>query len=158
MPWVTEGVARRGVSTPRGKWRSEAYRSPPAPARSLQAWARYFSGRGATGIYTDDGSRGYQGPVTGLLKRDIGRYDPMETLIFACGPTPMVWALRSLLREHPISCQVSLEERMACGLGACLGCAVAIRGPEGKREYRRVCQDGPVFDLREVLLAAPRGR
>ncbi len=110
------------------------------------------------GICTDDGSHGYHGTVTAMLHRDIDRFDPGETIIYACGPTPMVWALRSLLREHPISCQVSLEERMACGLGACLGCAVAIRGPEGKREYRRVCQDGPVFDLREVLLAAPRGR
>ena len=44
---------------------------------------------------------------------------------------------------------------MACGIGACLGCAVAIRGPGGKREYVRVCQDGPVFDLREILLTAP---
>jgi dihydroorotate dehydrogenase electron transfer subunit len=103
------------------------------------------------GVCTDDGSRGYHGPVTAMLKRDIDRFDPAETIIYACGPTPMIRALRPLLREHHIPCQVSLEERMACGLGACLGCAVAIHGPEGKREYRRVCQDGPVFDLREVI-------
>ena len=109
------------------------------------------------GICTDDGSHGYHGPVTAMLRRDIDRYDPVETLIYACGPTPMIRALGPLLREHPIPCQVSLEERMACGLGACLGCAVAIRGPEGKREYRRVCQDGPVFDLQEIILASPRG-
>jgi dihydroorotate dehydrogenase electron transfer subunit len=109
------------------------------------------------GICTDDGSHGYHGPVTVMLKRDINRYDPGETIIYACGPTPMIRALGPLLREHPIPCQVSLEERMACGLGACLGCAVAIRGSEGKREYRRVCQDGPVFDLREVIFASPRG-
>ncbi|MHB9097874.1 MAG: dihydroorotate dehydrogenase electron transfer subunit, partial [Syntrophales bacterium] len=109
------------------------------------------------GICTEDGSHGYHGPVTAMLKRDIDRFDPGETIIYACGPTPMIRALGLLLKEHPIACQVSLEERMACGLGACLGCAVAIRSPEGKREYRRVCQDGPVFDLREVLLASIRG-
>ncbi len=123
-------------------------------------------------ICTDDGSQGYHGPVTALLKDelnctdpnvavinagDLDRYNPKDTVIYACGPTSMIRALGPLLREHPIPCQVSLEERMACGLGACLGCAVAIRGPEGKREYRRVCQDGPVFDLREVLLPSPRG-
>ena len=103
------------------------------------------------GICTDDGSQGYHGPVTAMLHREIHRFNPEKTIIYACGPTPMIRALRSLLREHPIPCQVSLEERMACGLGACLGCAVAIRGPGGNREYRRVCHDGPVFDLREVV-------
>jgi dihydroorotate dehydrogenase electron transfer subunit len=109
-------------------------------------------------ICTDDGSRGYHGNVTAMLKCDIDHYNPAETIIYACGPKPMIRALGSLLKEHLISCQVSLEERMACGLGACLGCAVTICGPEGKREYRRVCQDGPVFDLREVLLATPHGK
>jgi dihydroorotate dehydrogenase electron transfer subunit len=109
------------------------------------------------GICTDDGSRGYHGSVTAMLKRDIERFDPGETIIYACGPTPMIRALRPLLKDHPIPCQVSLEERMACGLGACLGCAVAVRSAEGKREYRRVCHDGPVFDLREVILASPHG-
>lgn len=117
-------------------------------------WLRDFC---ELGICTDDGSKGYHGPVTAIVKRDIDRYDPGETIIYGCGPAPMIRALGALLGEHPITCQVSLEERMACGLGACLGCAVAIRGPEGKKEYRRVCRDGPVFDLREVLLAAPRG-
>ncbi|MHB8908286.1 MAG: dihydroorotate dehydrogenase electron transfer subunit [Syntrophales bacterium] len=109
------------------------------------------------GICTDNGSRGYHGPVTAMLKNDIGRYDPGETIIYACGPTPMIRALTALLGEHPIPCQVSLEERMACGLGACLGCAVAIRGADGKREYRRVCQDGPVFNLQQVLFAPAGG-
>jgi dihydroorotate dehydrogenase electron transfer subunit len=113
-------------------------------------------------ICTDDGSRGYHGPVTamfesdiGLLKRDIGGYNPEETMIYACGPMAMIRAIGLLLNEHPIRCQVSLEERMACGLGACLGCAVAIRNEVGERDYRRVCRDGPVFDLREIIFAAP---
>lgn len=107
------------------------------------------------GICTDDGSLGHHGLVTALLERKITGgiigYDPKDTLIYACGPTPMIRSLGTLLKAHPIPCQVSLEERMACGLGACLGCAVAIRGVDGKREYQRVCKDGPVFDLQKVL-------
>jgi dihydroorotate dehydrogenase electron transfer subunit len=102
-------------------------------------------------LCTDDGSMGYHGPVTGLLKNEIEGYDPRETALFACGPTPMIYALKELLRDNPMPCQASIEERMACGLGACLGCAVAIQGTGGKREYMRVCQEGPVFDLREIL-------
>ncbi len=106
------------------------------------------------GICTDDGSRGYCGSVTDMLARDIGGCDPQETLIYACGPTPMIRSLKALLKKRPIPCQVSLEERMACGLGACLGCAVAIRRQKSGRgiEYMRVCKDGPVFDLEEVIL------
>jgi dihydroorotate dehydrogenase electron transfer subunit len=69
----------------------------------------------------------------------------------------MIRSLGRLLKDNPIPCQVSIEERMACGVGACLGCAVAIRGPEGKREYVRVCKEGPIFDLREILPTAPGG-
>ncbi len=108
-------------------------------------------------LCTDDGSRGYHGPVTGLLGMEIAGYDPKETVIFACGPTPMIMALGSLLKDSPIPCQVSIEERMACGLGACLGCAVAIRNPKGEREYVRVCREGPVFDLRDILPSSPVG-
>jgi dihydroorotate dehydrogenase electron transfer subunit len=106
-------------------------------------------------ICTDDGSRGYRGPVTDLLKRDLDSYDPKETVVFACGPMPMILALGRLLKNNLIPCQVSLEERMACGLGACLGCAIAIGGPGGKKDYRKVCQDGPVFDLRDILPTTP---
>jgi dihydroorotate dehydrogenase electron transfer subunit len=104
-------------------------------------------------ICTDDGSRGYRGPVTDLLKCDIEDYDPKETVIFACGPTPMIRALKYLLKNSLIPCQVSLEERMACGIGACLGCAISIGVPGSKTKYRKVCEDGPVFDLREILPA-----
>ncbi|MHB8769653.1 MAG: dihydroorotate dehydrogenase electron transfer subunit [Syntrophales bacterium] len=108
-------------------------------------------------VCTDDGSRAFCGQVTDLLRRDIGEYVPEETMIYACGPSAMIRTLGHLLRDRPIRCQVSLEERMACGLGACLGCAVAVRGEAGRREFRRVCKDGPVFDLREILFASPAG-
>jgi dihydroorotate dehydrogenase electron transfer subunit len=106
-------------------------------------------------ICTDDGSRGYCGPVTALLKDDIGGYNPEETIIYACGPVAMTRAMGHLLNRNSIRCQVSLEERMACGLGACLGCAVAVRGEAGTINYRRVCKDGPVFDLREIVFVSP---
>lgn len=105
-------------------------------------------------ICTDDGSRGHRGPVTDLLKRDIVDCDPAETVVFACGPTPMIRALKGLLSSSYLPCQVSLEERMACGIGACLGCAIAVGGPGREIAYRKVCEEGPVFDLREILLAA----
>jgi dihydroorotate dehydrogenase electron transfer subunit len=108
-------------------------------------------------ICTDDGSREYCGPVTDLLRRDIGEYNPEETVIYACGPAAMIRAMGRLLHESQIRCQVSLEERMACGLGACLGCAVAVRNETGERNYRRVCRDGPVFDLREIIFDSPAG-
>lgn len=127
-----------------------------ARTEKLLAGLDRLKGRCTLGICTDDGSLGHHGPVTDLLKRDMGGYDPEDTVIYACGPTPMVRALGRVLGEHPVPCQVSLEERMACGLGACLGCAVAVRNPEGKREYRRVCHDGPVFDLKEILPEFPR--
>ena len=108
-------------------------------------------------LCTDDGSMGYHGLVTERLKGEIEGYDPKETVLFACGPTPMILSLGRLLKDNPVPCQVSIEERMACGVGACLGCAVAVRGPEGKKDYVRVCKEGPVFDLREVLLTASGG-
>ncbi len=135
-----------------------------ARSAELLAGLERLEGFCELGICTDDGSRGYHGPVTALfesgielLKHDIGSHNPEETMIYACGPTAMIRAIGHLLNENPIRCQVSLEERMACGLGACLGCAVAVRGEGGKREYRRVCRDGPVFDLREIVFTSPAG-
>jgi dihydroorotate dehydrogenase electron transfer subunit len=100
---------------------------------------------------TDDGSAGYHGPVTDLLRCNLGSYAPDETVIFACGPAAMILSLGSIVKQSAFRCQVSLEERMACGIGACLGCAVASIDREGKSVYRKVCHDGPVFDIREIV-------
>ncbi len=91
---------------------------------------------------TDDGSCGRKGMVTGLL----GELAPRAGAVFACGPVAMYRAMAGLecLRGKPV--QLSLEERMACGLGACYGCTVRTRsGP------RQVCRDGPVFDMSQIL-------
>jgi dihydroorotate dehydrogenase electron transfer subunit len=100
---------------------------------------------------TDDGSCGHHGNVTEMLALDLEGYDAKSTLILACGPGAMIRSLAFLLRDTGIRCQVSLEERMACGVGACLGCVIATREGEGKTAYRRVCKDGPVFDIGEIL-------
>lgn len=102
-------------------------------------------------ICTDDGSAGYSGTVTDLFERELAAYDAGDSLIYTCGPYGMMKRLAALLDGHPLPCEVSVEERMACGLGACLGCAVPIRTASGDVAYRRVCKDGPVFDIRSMV-------
>ncbi len=102
-------------------------------------------------VCTDDCSMGHPGLVTEPLEQALKSYPMNDTLICACGPVGMIRRLSEILAPYPLACQVSLEERMACGLGACLGCAVAVRGPNGERQYQRVCREGPVFNLRDIL-------
>lgn len=97
---------------------------------------------------SDDGSLGERALVTKLLMEAIEQKRP--NLILACGPTPMLAAVQKIAAEREIPCQLSLEERMGCGIGACLGCNVKILLPEGGWCYKRVCKDGPVFDAKEV--------
>ncbi len=94
---------------------------------------------------TDDGSLGQQGLVTELLSEV-----PANGLIYACGPGPMLRAVARYALEKGIRCQVSLEEHMGCGVGACLGCMCRGLSAAGESVYKRVCADGPVFDAREV--------
>jgi dihydroorotate dehydrogenase electron transfer subunit len=102
-------------------------------------------------VCTDDGTLGKKGLVTQAFQKDIKKFVPTNTVIYACGPKEMLMSLAKMLRGSKFSCQVSLEERMACGIGACLGCAVAVRDNKGALTYQRVCADGPVFNLREVI-------
>lgn len=101
-------------------------------------------------VSTDDGSAGYRGPVTDLLLQDLASFDAAKTEIFVCGPNPMLKRLSDMVADQAIPCQVLMEERMACGMGACLGCTIEVRTPSGV-EYRQVCADGPVFDLRSIV-------
>jgi dihydroorotate dehydrogenase electron transfer subunit len=96
-------------------------------------------------LTTDDGSRGQQGLVTTSLERRLDEVGGRPTLM-ACGPDPMLHAVARIARARALPCHVSLEAAMACGLGACLGCAVPARS----RPFVYVCQDGPVFDAQEV--------
>lgn len=100
-------------------------------------------------ITTDDGSYGYKGFAIDLLKEDIER--KKIDCIYACGPLPMLKKVQELSIEKNIPCQISLEERMACGLGACLGCAVKVASSPSKApEYWHVCKAGPVFQATDV--------
>ena len=100
-------------------------------------------------LCTDDGTAGEKGFVTDALKRCIKEEKP--DIVYACGPVVMLKAVSKIAIENEIQCQISLEERMACGVGACLGCAVKMtRG--GREFYGHVCKNGPVFDAREVVL------
>ncbi|MCD4650866.1 MAG: hypothetical protein K8S56_03660 [Candidatus Cloacimonetes bacterium] len=71
-------------------------------------------------------------------------------IIYSCGPIPMMKAVRELARDDGIAMEVSLEEYMACGIGACYGCVVRVRGNNGE-EYKRVCKEGLVFDAEVVI-------
>ncbi len=101
-------------------------------------------------VCTDDGSLGQKSLVTRAFQKDIKNYSPSDTVIYACGPKAMVQSLSKIL-DGKYFCQVSLEERMACGVGACVGCVVAVKDGQGNKTYKRVCADGPVFDLQQVI-------
>ena len=98
-------------------------------------------------IATDDGSRGFKGKVTDLLNKVLHgtRYTVHGTTIYACGPRPMLKAIAQISKKYKIPAQISLEEHMACGIGACFGCAVKTTSG-----YRRVCKEGPVFKADEI--------
>ena len=104
-------------------------------------------------------NQGYAGCFNGFVT-DLARYilnldtsDINEYEIFACGPTPMLQAVKKLASEFSIPCQISLEEHMACAVGGCAGCAVEIR-EGGKVAMKRVCVDGPIFDAETVFFSS----
>ena len=100
-------------------------------------------------VCTDDGSYGEKGLVTFPLIEELEKGS--TAMIYACGPTPMLKAIVNTAKLYNVPCEVSLEQRMACGVGACVGCAVNIN--RGGRDFvLRVCKDGPVFKAEEVVL------
>ena len=100
-------------------------------------------------ITTDDGSYGQEGFAINFLKEDLEKQK--VDCIYACGPLPMLRAIRTLAIEKDIPCQISLEEKMGCGLGVCLGCAVkTARSTKENPEYWHVCKGGPVFQAKDV--------
>jgi len=97
-------------------------------------------------IATDDGSLGFNGRVTELLINLLATGDRRPATIYACGPRPMLKVITGISREYKIPAQVSLEEHMACGIGACLGCVI-----ETSSGLKRVCKEGPVFDAKDII-------
>ena len=107
--------------------------------REFEEWCATVS------VTTDDGSFGVHGYVDGQVRALLEQGTPVSDIL-ACGPKPMLKSVARVAEEFGIPCQVSLEERMGCGVGACLVCACDMK--DGTRKH--VCKDGPVFDAKEV--------
>lgn len=108
-------------------------------------------------ITTDDGSAGKKGLITAPLK-DFLRHNHLP--VYACGSMPMLKTIFDIIKDTELKCYASLEENMACGIGACLGCVVKVRSEKlevrtkTKKDltvYKRVCKEGPVFDLKDIV-------
>lgn len=97
-------------------------------------------------LATDDGSVGYKGIVTDLLENYLAGKENRELVIFACGPHAMLKRTAEIAKDYEVMCFVSLEEKMACGVGNCQGCAV-----KSGETYKMVCKDGPVFAIEEIF-------
>ena len=109
-----------------------------------------FEKNGKVYIATEDGSAGTKGNVMDAIRENQLEAD----VIFACGPKPMLRAIKAYALEKGIPCWISMEERMACGVGACLGCVCQSTEVDGHSHVhnKRVCKDGPVFLSTEVEL------
>jgi dihydroorotate dehydrogenase electron transfer subunit len=111
-------------------------------------------------VATDDGSAGFKGLVSDCLVDWLkqNNIDPLQTIIYACGPRPMLAKIASIARDKKIDCQVSMEEMMACGIGLCQSCAIKCKVVAGGKAptpgqtiNKLCCKDGPVFDSKDVV-------
>ena len=109
-----------------------------------------FAPYGEVVLATEDGSAGTKGNVIDAIREHGLKAD----VIFACGPTPMLRALKAYAAEESITCFLSLEEKMACGIGACLACVCKTKNVDEHSQVHnaRICKDGPVFRAEEVEL------
>lgn len=107
-----------------------------------------FEENGEVYISTEDGSVGTKGNVMDAVRENSLKAD----IIYACGPAPMLRAIKKYAEENNIECYISLEERMACGIGACLGCVCKSTEKDAHSNVhnKRICKDGPVFLSTEV--------
>ncbi len=117
-------------------------------AREKNILADEFEAIGAN-VYlsSDAGLEGFKGNVVELMRDKNAKGD----MIYTCGPKIMLKGVYNYAEEKGIDVQVSMEERMACGIGACVGCAIKIKDGNGGYNNLKVCKDGPVFDGKEVL-------
>lgn len=109
-----------------------------------------LSRRGELFIATEDGSTGTKGNVLDCIRENGLTAD----IIFACGPTPMLRALKAYAETEKIPCYLSLEQRMACGIGACLACVchTTEKDEHSQVKNKRICAEGPVFEAGEIVL------
>ena len=99
-------------------------------------------------VATDDGSKGQKGYVTSILENFLKNAAAVR--VYACGPTPMLRAVSKVSAHHKTSCEVSVEVPMACGFGACIGCAIKVKH-EAAHRYAIACCEGPVFKSTEII-------
>ncbi len=118
--------------------------------RDEEFLANEFKPYGNVYMSGESGTIGIKGTVMDAIRE----YGVTGDIIYACGPTPMLKAVQAYASEHDIEAQLSLEEHMACGIGACLACVCKSKDVDdhSKVKNKRVCKDGPVFDAREVEL------
>ncbi len=117
------------------------FRDNPYLVDRLEQYGKVF-------VATDDGSVGFKGNVVELMEQQ-----QLQGKIYACGPTPMLRGVKAYAEKYKLQAYLSLEERMGCGFGACVGCVTRIKADnETGFVYKKVCKDGPVFQAEEVLL------
>ncbi|SHL99186.1 dihydroorotate dehydrogenase electron transfer subunit [Anaerosporobacter mobilis DSM 15930] len=118
--------------------------------RDVTFMDKEFEPYGDVYVATEDGSTGIKGNVIDAIREHAIDAD----IIFACGPTPMLRGIKAYALEHGIKAQLSLEERMACGIGACLACVCKTKEVDHHTHVHntRICKDGPVFYAQEVEL------
>ena len=110
-----------------------------------------FEKLGMRTVYTtEDGSTGERGVVTKPLEEFLRGRSGIDTRIYACGPWGMMKAVHEVAARSRIVCEVSLEARMGCSLGACMGCVVRASDQSGEEQYLRVCLEGPIMDSRVI--------
>ena len=108
----------------------------------------------AVELATDDGSAGHHGFVTDLLAQRLER-GQRPAKVVGCGPPAMLAALSRLVARHAVPCDLSLENHMACGFGACFSCVAPIRQADGTVDLKRVCVEGPIFPASVVDWSTP---
>ncbi len=112
----------------------------------------FFERLGVTLVLaTEDGSRGERGRVTAPLDRALTARAPGSTMIYACGPEPMLAAVAEVAGRHRQPCEVSVERTMGCGLGGCYSCVIKVKHGAGPAQFVRSCIAGPVFDGAEIV-------
>jgi len=121
---------------------------------SLAEFAEY----GVTSmVATDDGSAGYHGLVTDCLSEWLGEQSlaAKETIVYSCGPEKMLGRIAKIAEKKKFDCQISMERRMACGIGVCQSCVVECKvNSSNERVYKLCCEDGPVFDAKGVVFSS----
>ncbi|MGM0124252.1 dihydroorotate dehydrogenase B (NAD(+)), electron transfer subunit [Enterococcus sp. AZ194] len=118
-------------------------------SKEVMYYTKEFEALSETRFATDDGSFAQKGHVGHLLKEAVQTITP--DAVFACGANGLLKAVEAQFEEHP-NVQLSLESRMACGIGACYACVCHVKGDETGNKSRKVCDEGPIFKAGEVII------